>query len=355
LEKGDHPEIDTSELLDAEGMHRDHLLMGFLQSAVSLGRMDVASVVVVVMSSFRAIPRQGHLESAEHIVGYLSKINHGTTRLPTNKNDFSAFGTSYHDWVSTVYGDCKGDVPTTAPMAMGRFVPLVPYVADNRMRDMIAETTTYGSAVVAAMNCTDQSDAIVNNQVVKISVPVEAKSLHRTQEAITASKVLVIHPASTLTKHWDKRQVWNDWQLLSLWSEDTTNTVADRYKGQDEVMSTAEVAKKNKIGETANQTANQTEHELEFNRNGVGMEKFIVDATMEDEEVKQVDDVVKGKNLKYAKKMTVHIVSKGRGVSGFTQERAGVKETSDLADVDPFLTKIESCEPSASPMPMDGE
>jgi hypothetical protein len=43
------------------------------------------------------------------------------------------------------------------------------------------------------------------------------------------------------------------------------------------------------------------------------------------------------------------------GVSGFTQERARVKDTSDLADVDPFLTKIESCEPSASPMPMDGE
>jgi hypothetical protein len=43
------------------------------------------------------------------------------------------------------------------------------------------------------------------------------------------------------------------------------------------------------------------------------------------------------------------------GLSGFTQERAGVKETSDLADVDPFLTKIESCEPSASLMPMHGE
>ena len=42
-------------------------------------------------------------------------------------------------------------------------------------------------------------------------------------------------------------------------------------------------------------------------------------------------------------------------MSGFTQERAGVKDTSDSADVDPFLTKIESREPSASPMPMDGE
>ena len=73
LEKGNHPEFDTSELLDTEELHRDHLLMGFLQSAVSLGRMDVATVVVVAMSSFRAIPRQGHLESAEHIVGFLPK------------------------------------------------------------------------------------------------------------------------------------------------------------------------------------------------------------------------------------------------------------------------------------------
>jgi hypothetical protein len=87
----------------------------------------------------------------------------------------------------------------------------------------------------------------------------------------------------------------------------------------------------------------------------IATEKFIVDVTVEDEAVKQVNDVVKGKNLQYAKKATVHFVSKGRGVTGFTQERAGVKDTSDSADVDPFLTKIESCEPSASPMPMDGE
>jgi hypothetical protein len=68
--------------------------------------------------------------------------------------------------------------------------------------------------------------------------------------------------------------VWDDWQLLACWSADKTNTVADRYKGQDEDMSAAEVAKKNKIGETADQTtdqtADQTEQELEFDRNGVG-------------------------------------------------------------------------------------
>ena len=133
------------------------------------------------------------------------------------------------------------------------------------------------------------------------------------------------------------------------------NTVVDRFKGQDEVMSAAEVAKKNKIGETADHTVDQTEQKMKIDHNGVAGEKFTVDATIEDEEVKQGNDVVKGKNLKYAKKATVHFVSKGRGVSGFTQERAGVKDTSDSADVDPFLTKIESREPSASPMPMDGE
>jgi hypothetical protein len=85
------------------------------------------------------------------------------------------------------------------------------------------------------------------------------------------------------------------------------------------------------------------------------MLKSTAEETMEDEEVKLGNAVAQEKNLKFTNKATVHFVSKGRGVLGFTQERARVKDTSDLADVDPFLTKIESCEPSASPMPMDGE
>jgi hypothetical protein len=44
-------EMDTSELLDQEGMERYQSLIGSLQWAVSLGHMDIATAVMT-MSSF---------------------------------------------------------------------------------------------------------------------------------------------------------------------------------------------------------------------------------------------------------------------------------------------------------------
>ena len=43
LEKGDHPELDDSELLDAEGIQQYQSLIGSLQWAISLGRFDIAT------------------------------------------------------------------------------------------------------------------------------------------------------------------------------------------------------------------------------------------------------------------------------------------------------------------------
>ena len=60
LEKGDHPELDQSEFLDDEGISIYQSLIGSLQWAVSLGRLDIMTAVMT-LSSFRAMPRKGHL------------------------------------------------------------------------------------------------------------------------------------------------------------------------------------------------------------------------------------------------------------------------------------------------------
>jgi hypothetical protein len=82
LKKGHHPGVDTSELLDKDVIERYQLLVGSLQWAVSLGRMDVATAVMT-MSSFRAAPRVGHLKRVTRIVGYLSKMRHAAIRVRT--------------------------------------------------------------------------------------------------------------------------------------------------------------------------------------------------------------------------------------------------------------------------------
>ena len=61
LEKGDHPELDTSPLLGEEDTTRNQSLIGALQWTITLGRFDIA-VGVMTLSGFRAAPRLGHLD-----------------------------------------------------------------------------------------------------------------------------------------------------------------------------------------------------------------------------------------------------------------------------------------------------
>ena len=76
IEKNDHPELDTSELLDEEGIVKYQSLTGALQWVVSIGRFDVMTAVMT-LSSFRATPCHGHMDRIKRIYGYLAKMKHG--------------------------------------------------------------------------------------------------------------------------------------------------------------------------------------------------------------------------------------------------------------------------------------
>ena len=66
LEKGDHPELDTSEFLNQDGIQKYQSLLGALQWAVSLGRLDV-NTAVMTMASFRVEPKKGHMDRVKRI------------------------------------------------------------------------------------------------------------------------------------------------------------------------------------------------------------------------------------------------------------------------------------------------
>ena len=73
LVKGDHPELDKSDLLDLEQTQIYQSLIGSLQWTTQIGRFDVCTAVMT-LSRFRAAPRQGHLERAKRVFGCLSKM-----------------------------------------------------------------------------------------------------------------------------------------------------------------------------------------------------------------------------------------------------------------------------------------
>jgi uncharacterized protein YciI len=73
LEKGDHPELDSTSELDDQGIKQYQSLIGSLQWLITLGRFDIATAVMS-MSRFRVAPREGHLDRLKRIYGYISLL-----------------------------------------------------------------------------------------------------------------------------------------------------------------------------------------------------------------------------------------------------------------------------------------
>ena len=181
LDKNDHPELDTSPLLDKRGTSTYQSLIGSLQWTVSLGRFDVATAVMT-MSSFRSAPCEGHLDRVKRICGYLWKMKNGVIRFRTNEPDYSDIPIVEYDWARSVYGTVREEVPTDAPPPLGNYVRFTHFVDANLYHCMLTgrsvtgilhlvnqtpfdwyskkqavpESATYGSEYVASQTCVDQ-------------------------------------------------------------------------------------------------------------------------------------------------------------------------------------------------------
>ena len=181
LEKGDHPEMDTTELLGPEQTKIYQSLIGGLQWIVTIGRFDVMTAVMT-LSSFRAAPRMGHLERAKRIYGYLSKMRSATIRVRTQEPDYSDLPVPEYDWSRSVYGAIEEILPDDAPPPLGNWVTLSHYVDANLMHDLVTgrsvtgilhllnktpldwfskkqstvEIATYSSEMLAARACVEQ-------------------------------------------------------------------------------------------------------------------------------------------------------------------------------------------------------
>ena len=285
LEKGDHPELDTSEFLDQDGIQKYQSLLGALQWAVSLGRLDV-NTAVMTMASFRVEPRKGHMDRVKRIYSYLSKFKHATIRIRTEEPDLSSLPDQVFDWEESIYGEVTELLPEDAPQPLGKSVTTISYHDANLYHNVITgrsvtgvlhflnktpidwyskkqstvETATYGSEYSSARTCVEQILDLRNTlrylgvsiktksfmfgdnkSVVDSSMTPHAKihkrhvalSFHRVREAI-AAKIIGYHfingninPADILSKHWGHAQVWSILQPLLYWQGDTANLLKE--------------------------------------------------------------------------------------------------------------------------------
>ena len=90
LEKIDHPELDTSEILEGQEVNHYLTMVGQLEWLITLGRFDIQAQVIT-MSRFRAQPRKGHLERLKRIYAYVITTKDYATRFRTTEPDYSYF------------------------------------------------------------------------------------------------------------------------------------------------------------------------------------------------------------------------------------------------------------------------
>ena len=149
--KGDHPELDATELLDLENVKIYQSLIGALQWVIQIGRWDVSTATMTV-SRFRAAPRIGHLDRVKRIYGYVSKMKHAVVRIRTKEPDYSDIPETQHNWKYAVYRGAKEDLPDNMPPPRGKRVVFTSYVDANLYHDLIS-----GKSVTGIVHCANQT------------------------------------------------------------------------------------------------------------------------------------------------------------------------------------------------------
>ena len=121
LENADYPELETSDHLDSDGVQKHQSMVGPIQWALSLGRLD-AKTTVMTLASVRDDPRQVHLDICKIVVSYLEKFKHDDIRIRTEEPDYSSIPTTLCDWEESLYGKVKKLTPNNTPTSLGKHV-----------------------------------------------------------------------------------------------------------------------------------------------------------------------------------------------------------------------------------------
>ena len=282
LVENDHPELDTSEFLDEEGMQQYQSLIGSLQWAISIGRWDIQTAIMS-LSSFRAQPRKGHLERVKRVYGYLYRFKHFDIKFRIDEPDMTYFDNkTNYDWSKSIYGDHPEEVPSDVPTPLGRKVTLIHYFDANLMHDILSgkavtgcvhlanktpimwyskkqstsETATFGAEFTAGRTCMEQivdlrhtfrylgipvhniSYVFGDNETMIQSSSFPYARLHKRHNILSyhyvrsliARGFIALHHikssnnlADVLTKHWSHSSVYN---LLRPIFHHTGNTAA---------------------------------------------------------------------------------------------------------------------------------
>jgi hypothetical protein len=140
------------------------------------------------LSSFRAAPRQGHMDRIKRVYGYVARMKHGAICFGTGVPDYTAIPLPEYSWIKTIYGEAQEGTPHDAPKPLRMPVRMTTYINANLCHDMTTgkavtgvfhfynytkkegtvETATYGPEYVAGRTATGLGPIVIGKDNVRI-------------------------------------------------------------------------------------------------------------------------------------------------------------------------------------------
>jgi hypothetical protein len=147
LPSGDHPEMDTSAVLNDDEHRKYQMLIGMLNWIVCIGRFDIAHATSS-LARFTSCPRKGHLDRGLQVFGYLKKRNNRRivvdSRDPIFEGGEDAFSKNYQDELRSAYPDAHEEIDRNVPHPLVDEMEITVFADTDHAHDKVTRRSITG-------------------------------------------------------------------------------------------------------------------------------------------------------------------------------------------------------------------
>ena len=148
---GDHPEEDTSPVMDDDNHKKYQMLIGMLNWIVVLGRIDIG-YATASLSRFTACPRDGHMKRVLRVFGYLKKNkNHRIivdSRDPILIGGKDSLEKDFTKIFEDSYPDASEEIDVKLPIPLIDEIEITGFVDSDHAHDRITRRSITGLLIL---------------------------------------------------------------------------------------------------------------------------------------------------------------------------------------------------------------
>ncbi len=136
------PSTDLSDILDPECSSFYQHLVVVMRWMVELGHIDIATEVSM-LSFYLTCPREGHLENALHVMGYLQLKHNSRLIFDPTYPDIDQTAFPFFEWTK-FYGNVEEAIPPNMPPPLGKDVDLCMMVDSDHVGEKRTQCSRTG-------------------------------------------------------------------------------------------------------------------------------------------------------------------------------------------------------------------